>query len=225
MSLPRFRAVVFDLDGLVLDSEATYFAAWRQAAAMMGCHFDEAFCAGLSGLHDGAVSERLRAYCGADFDLGEFGHLSRDAWHRHVQQHGIAVKSGFSRLLAVIQQLALPFCLATNSRGSDAEFCLAAAGLSGIFSIMVSRDDVDVGKPAPDIFLKAASALGLAASECLVLEDSPVGVAAAYAAGSPCIYVPSIRPVDPAAVAKAHGLADDLGLIADLISAEFIHPL
>ena len=191
----------------------------------MGYHLDDAFCAGLSGLHGDAVTQRLRDYCGAGFDFGEFGRLSRDAWYAHVQQHGMAVKSGFFRLLAVIQQQGLPFCLATNSRRVDAEFCLAASELSDVFSIMVCRDDVAVGKPAPDIFEKAASAMSLAPAECLVLEDSPVGVAAAFAAGSPCVYVPSIRPADPRASATAFGVADDLGLIADLISAEFIHPL
>lgn len=225
MKLPRFSAVVFDLDGLVLDSESTYFAAWRQAADIMGYQLDEAFCAGLSGLHGSAVNERLRDYCGASFDFGEFWRLSRDVWYCYVQQHGIAVKSGFFRLLAVIEQQGLPFCLATNSRRADAEFCLAAAELGGVFSIAICRDDVAVGKPAPDIFVQAASAIGLTPAECLVLEDSPTGVAAAFAAGSPCIYVPSIRPADPGASATALGVVDDLGVIADLISAEFIHPL
>lgn len=220
-----FQAVIFDLDGLVLDSEAGYFLAWQQAGEALGQSLSGAFCAGLSGASGPAIREALLNQCGDDFDLERFAHLSNDYWRRHIQRYGIAVKPGFAGLLQVLESLDLPFCLATNSRRHNALECLAAAGLDKVFSTIISRDEVSQGKPAPDIFLKAAAGLQQDASACLVLEDSPIGIAAACAAGAPCIYVPSVLPAQQQAATQAHAVFADLQQVADFISACFQHPL
>lgn len=220
-----FAAVVFDLDGLVLDSESTYFAAWRLAAAEMGWPLDDAFCASLSGLQGGSVYQCLQQYCGPGFELERFAALSRQHWLAYLQRHAIPVKPGFFLLLEVIRQWALPFALATNSRRNDAEFCLGHAGLQDVFQMLISRDDVAVGKPAPDIFQAAAAALGVPAQQCLVLEDSPIGVAAAKASGATCIFVPSQLPADPDASRIADHVLADLGQVADFVSACKARPL
>jgi beta-phosphoglucomutase-like phosphatase (HAD superfamily) len=213
MGLP-IKAVIFDLDGLVLDSETTYISAWRQAAAAMGYTLSEAFCRSLSGLHGVSVERQLQQQCGGDFDVDRFKRLSGEYWSSQVRQHGIPVKKGFFALLNIIQQLNLPYCLGTNSRRREAMQCLELAGLPAVFSLIVARDDVPNGKPAPDIFIQAAEVLGMATGECLVLEDSPVGVAAAVAAGAPCIYVPSLYPLDDRAAADAVAVMDDLEQVA-----------
>lgn len=221
MSTLDFKAIIFDMDGLVLDSETGYFAAWQQAAAEMGYSLDEQFCTSLSGTHGPLISQRLIAHCGAAFDIQRFYALSSHYWLQQVQQQGIPVKRGFFLLLQRIRDLKLTFCLATNSRRQDAEICLNYAGLSEVFSCMITRDDVKTPKPAPDVFLKAADALGFASKDCLVLEDSPVGVAAAVAANCSCIYVPSYLPADEQAARLADRVLTDLIQVADFISAEF----
>lgn len=225
MSALSFKAVIFDMDGLVLDSETGYFAAWQQAAAEMGCSLDDQFCTSLSGAHGPVISQRLTAHFGDDFDIQRFYALSHQCWQHQVQQHGIPVKSGFFLLLQRICDLKLPFCLATNSRRQDAEQCLNYAGLRGVFSCIITRDDIKTPKPAPDVFLKAADELGFASKDCLVLEDSPVGVAAAIAANCGCIYVPSCLPADEHAVRQADRVLADLIQVADFISAEYQHSL
>ncbi len=225
MPTVEFAAVIFDLDGLVLDSESTYFVAWRLAAAEMGHRLEDSFCATLSGLPGASVHQRLQQYCGLDFDLDRFAALSRQHWLAHLQQQSIPIKPGFFSLLKEIEQRALPFALATNSRRKDAEFCLANAGLADTFRILISRDDVASGKPAPDIFHKAAELLGLPARHCLVLEDSPTGVAAAKAAGASCIFVPSQLPADQDASRAADKVFADLGQVADFVSACRARPL
>jgi len=225
--MPSFQAIVFDLDGLVLDSETTYFAAWRQAAERLGYTLDEAFCNSLSGLHGSAVYQRLRDQYGDDFDVTSFKSLSRQCWLSHLKTHGIPVKPGFFELLQVIEALKYPFCLATNSRRDDAEFCLQAAGLADVFDVIVTRDDVLRGKPSPAIVHTAAARLGLSSDACLVLEDSPVGVAAAVAAEAQCIFVPSQRPIDERASSQAYRVFDDLVQVADFVSGAasfFYHP-
>ena len=219
MSALDFKAVIFDMDGLVLDSETGYFTAWQQAACDMGCSLDDAFCTSLSGAHGPVISRRLTAHFGADFDIQRFYALSSQCWREQVQQQGIPVKAGFFELMQRIREMKLPFCLATNSRRQDAEQCLSYAGLAGVFSCMITRDDVKNPKPAPDVFLKAADALGFASNDCLVLEDSPVGVVAAIAAKCPCIFVPSCLPADKQAMRQAHRVLADLKQVADFISA------
>ncbi len=208
------KAIIFDMDGLVIDSEAGYVAAWRQTAIAMGYPIDDDFAQGLSGANAEQVKAYLLEKLGNNFDLARFRELSTDYWLAHVEQHGIAVKPGFFSLLELIQQRNLAFCLATNSRHLQALRCLKLAGLENVFSDVIARDDVVTGKPAPDLFLKAAEVLGQSVADCLVLEDSPIGIAAAVAAGTPCFYLPSQSPIDPWASQQAMGVFDDLEQVA-----------
>ena len=208
--LNDFSAVIFDMDGLVLDTETTYFVAWQQAAKAMGYEFSEAFCQSLSGLHYKDIEPRLMALFGADFNLHLFNHLCGIFWREHVNVNGINIKHGFSQLLEFIVQQQIPYCLATNSRAVNAYECLELAGIKDVFSIIISRDDVQQGKPAPDIFLKAAESLQVPISQCLVLEDSYAGIVAASRAGAFSVLVPSTDLVDPLAVELCDMVTIDL---------------
>lgn len=221
----RFQAVIFDMDGLVLDSESGYFAAWRLAAAEMGLQLSETFCSGLSGAHGAEIRQRLMAHFGLDFQLERFYQLSKEIWLQQVQQQGIPVKTGFHGLLQLIKELNLPYCLATNSRRGDVEQCLLWAGLEGVFDSIICREDVIRPKPAADIFIKATQMLNLSPQHCMVLEDSPIGVTAATAAGCYCVFVPSVLPADREACQQADGVFADLSTVADFISAALDHPL
>jgi len=223
MSPLNIRAVIFDMDGLVLDSEAGYFLAWRYAAKQMGYELDQSFCHSLSGTHGSVITLKLMEHFGEGFDIKLFYNLSGNYWREHAQHYGIPVKTGFFVLLQRILELNLPFCLATNSRLQDAIQSLNWAGLSNTFSMIISRDDVVNPKPAPDVFLKAADALNLPSRDCLVLEDSPVGIVAAVAAACPCVFVPSIHPIDESAKLQANLVLSDLGQVADFISVELVH--
>jgi HAD superfamily hydrolase (TIGR01509 family) len=191
-ALSEFAGIIFDLDGLVLDTEGSYFSAWKMAAEKMGYGLDDDFLASLSGLHYQAVEQALKDKCGQGFDIEAFSQLSGHCWDQLVTREGIAVKPGFQAFMALIQQNNLPFCLATNSHSDNAHQCLELAGLGGLFEIIVGREHVRSGKPAPDIVLHAARLMRLPADQCLVLEDSITGVAAAKQAGAYCVLIPSI---------------------------------
>lgn len=191
-ALTEFAAVIFDLDGLVLDTESSYFAAWKMAAEKMGYRLDDAFLASLSGLHYQAVEQAIKQCCGENFNTMVFLQLSGLCWRQLVKKHGIAIKPGFQTVLDLLRQHGLPFCLATNSHSDNARECLELAGIDDVFDIIVGREQVQNGKPAPDIVFHAARSMSVSAEDCLVLEDSPAGVMAAKQAGARCVMIPSM---------------------------------
>ena len=219
LKLADFAAVIFDMDGLVLDTESTYIVAWQQAASAMGYDFSRDFCLSLSGLHYQHIELKLLEYCGAEFSLQAFNRLCGDFWRGHVNAHGIKVKHGFTGLLELLVRQKVPYCLATNSRAVNAQECLELAGIDDVFSIVVSRDHVQHGKPEPDIFLKAADLLQVDINRCLVLEDSHAGIVAAFRAGAVSVFVPSIAQVDPLTVELCDLMVSDLAQLTNVICA------
>ena len=198
--LPPFQTVVFDMDGLVLDSEPTFQRAWQQAADELGFPLDDASCRSFSGRQYADIEAAIMQRFGAGFPLRAFRERSADCWRRHVEAFGIKTKPGFNRLVELLRRRRIPFCLATNSDRRNALECLRLAGVQGFFNEIVSRDQVLRGKPAPDLFLEAAKRLNAAPGECLVLEDSAIGIDAARRAGAiPLLVTEQPRVVEEAA--------------------------
>ncbi|MFZ2407600.1 MAG: HAD family phosphatase [Methylobacter sp.] len=219
LKLTDFSAVIFDMDGLVLDTESTYIIAWKQAAGAMGCDFSDDFCLSLSGLHYRDVELKLVEHCGAELDLETFNRLSGDFWREYVGVHGIKVKHGFTGLLELLIRKKMPYCLATNSLAVNALECLELAGIEEVFSIIVTRDHVQWGKPEPDVFLKAAELLQVDIGRCLVLEDSHAGIVAASRAGAVSVFIPSTARVDPQTVELCDLMVSDMAQLTDVIRA------
>jgi len=187
--LPPFEAILLDMDGLSLDTEGTYCLAWRQAAAEFGCRLEESICEDLFGRQAEDVERILGSLLGGVYDRQRFYRTAERHWRTHLQTHGVAPMPGLLSLLKRLQQGSVPHALATNSDRGHAEECLNHAGLSGVFEVMVTRDQVRQGKPAPDLFLEGARRLGVPITACLVLEDSATGIEAARAAGAIAVVV------------------------------------
>lgn len=188
-SLPAFSAVILDMDGLVLDSETTYCGAWRKAAADVGHTLDDGFLESLFGRHADDVVQALAAELGPRFDREGFFRAAERHWFEHIETHGIPRMPGVEALLARLREASIPFALATNSDGHYARLCLERGGLREAFPVMVTRDQVALGKPEPDVFLEAARRLDADPAACLVLEDSETGLMAARAAGTQPILI------------------------------------
>ena len=194
MRLPRRpQAVVFDLDGTLIDSEALVKEAHFAACALMGYTMSEAQFLALVGMHREANDLQLRSYYGDDFPLDDFIANTR----AHVGDRVAPLKPGAHELMDVLDELALPFALATSSRRPWVERHFAAHSLTKRFRAVVTRQDCIEGKPHPEPYMNASRLLGVEPGSVLALEDSYAGVASAHAAGCMTVMVPDLlAPTD-----------------------------
>jgi HAD superfamily hydrolase (TIGR01509 family) len=192
--LPRQpKAVVFDLDGTLIDSEALVLDAYMAAADRHGVPFTHAQFLSLVGRHRQHSEMKMREYFGASFPLEAFyatvGEFFGDK--------SAPLKPGVGALLDRLDELATPYALATSSGPGWVNKHFAAHRLGERFRGIVTRDDVTHGKPHPEPYLKASTMLGHHPGDILAVEDSPTGVASAHAAGLMTIMAPDlIQPDD-----------------------------
>jgi HAD superfamily hydrolase (TIGR01509 family) len=195
------RAVLFDMDGLMLDTETLAMRAWHETAAALGVEFDAGLCLCLIGHNFAACAQLIRTHYAngypVDALLGGW-HVAYDAI---VAREGVALKAGVHELLDWLDAERLPRAIATSTRRARAESKLVQAGLLARFDALVGGDEVAHGKPAPDIYLEAARRLAVEPAHCVVLEDSEPGVRAGLAAGMTVIMVPDL--VEPSAALAA----------------------
>ena len=218
--LPDFNALILDMDGLILDTEITYFSAWQQAAEVLGYQISDSFCARLSGRPFLVIEKELSLYLGETFPFAEFYSLSAELWRTAVERDGIAVKEGVHDLLQVLQAGQIPYCLATNSPEINARECLHYAGINDLFSTIVCGDHVQEPKPAADIFLRAASILQQPIQSCVVVEDSLTGLLAAKNAHAFSVLVPSMPDTDKQMQALAGIVLNDLSELSTLVQGK-----
>lgn len=190
MTLPRpVAAVVFDMDGLLVDSERVYRDAMGEALETLGWSMSEALFRSMIGLSDHRAL--LFEHYGEDFPVVDFYGRVHDLAVARLAG-GAPLKSGALELLDRIEALELPRAIATSSSHDTVRLHLGSSGLIERFHTVVARGDYARGKPAPDPYLSAAGRLGVDPARCLALEDSHNGVRAAAAAGMMTVMVPDL---------------------------------
>ena len=182
--------MVFDMDGLMLDTEAMIKPCFQQAAADLHCDLDDEFYATLIGKGTVDCDAALVARFGPAMQLDTLKARVRMMLRACMTATGIPMKPGLTELLALLERHRIPKAVATSTDAEDAEFTLRTAGLWDHFPVIVTGDQVERGKPQPDIYLEAAARLGVAPEHCVALEDSSTGVLAASGAGMKTCMVP-----------------------------------
>ncbi len=171
--LPRnVRAVVFDMDGLLFDTEVLYRDAVLATATDGGHDVPLAFYLSTIGLTADATRVAFNAQCGETFDFDRFWAIASTRF-RELTRAQLRLKAGVTELLDLLDELRLPRAIATSSESEDVGHHLGFHGLLGRFDAIVARGDYSRGKPDPEPFLKAAERLGVESRSCLALEDSP----------------------------------------------------
>lgn len=214
-------AVIFDMDGVLADSEPVHLAAERAMLAEYGHHLTLAEKQPFVGLANDEIMQGLIDRFGIDATVEELA-AAKAGYQRAL----IPAMGGFPVTTELVRRLAaasIPIAVASGSAPWNIDASLASVGLAGFFEVRVSAAEVPLGKPAPDVFLEAARRLGVAPESCVVIEDAVPGLAAALAAGMRCVAIPTItEPLDPS-FTQAHllfpaGMASaDVDAIFDFI--------
>jgi len=193
----RPRAVIFDMDGLLLDTEPIAARAWSESAAQAGVTFDPALALRMVGSNFTDCGALLRAHAPASYPVDAVLGGWHAAYDALCARDGVPVKRGVAVLLDWLEAVRVKRAVATSTRRARAAAKLADARLLHRFDVLVGGDEVARGKPAPDIYLEAAQRIDVPAADCVALEDSEPGVRAALAAGMTVFMVPDlVRPSD-----------------------------
>ena len=190
----KYKAVLFDMDGVIFDTERLYLECCGPAAEKFGFDGIEDACLQCVGLTDEATHQMLYEIYGQDAPLEDFFEEAVRVFMARYEAEGLRVKTGVREILTWLHENKIPTALASSTEIDIVKEELAGAGLDTFFDVIVGGDMAERSKPAPDIFLKAAELLGCDPSDCIVIEDSYNGIRAAAAAGTKPIMVPDLLP-------------------------------
>lgn len=186
------KGVLFDMDGVVLDTEKLYARFWAEAAHALGYPMTYEQALGMRSLNNEAGQAKLESYFGPGVSRSVMRDKRVELMDAFVAEHGVEAKPGIHELLDALRGQGIRCAIATSSPKQRAKQYLDSLGLTEKFDMICSGYDVAHGKPAPDIYLHAAACLGLAPENCLAIEDSPAGIESAHRAGCHPVLVPDL---------------------------------
>ncbi len=190
------KAVIFDMDGVLFDTERVAVQSWEKSGNELGYPNMGRIvqhCLGLSKERSKKVFERM---IGADFPYEEFSRRASELSHEYFRCCGVPVKDGVLIALSYLRENGYLIAVATSTSRESAMRNFDSTGLTGYFDAIICGDEIENGKPAPDIYLAAAKKLNVAPELCLAVEDSPNGIRSASAAGMRPVMVPDLVQPD-----------------------------
>jgi len=205
------------MDGLMLDTESVSKKCWTKALKDYGFELpDELFCQ-VVGRDANADRYYFTQHYGDSLNYDMAQEKMQVYKKNHFKENGLQMKKGLLHLLDILDEMEIKKCVATSSEWSSMEEKLNGLNLFNRFDGFVTGDQVENGKPNPEIFLKAAKIMETDPADCIVLEDSRAGVAAAHSAGMRVILIPDLVQPDSEALSRIHAKCNDLEEAAALI--------
>ena len=211
------KGVLFDMDGVVLDTEKLYTRFWQEAAQYYGYPMTKEQALGMRSLNRGVGEAKLKSYFGESVDYEQVRNKRMELMDAFIKREGVERKPGIVELLDYLDEKGIKRAIATSSPLERTQLYLMQVGLIDRFDALISGYMVEKGKPEPDIYLYAASQLGLKPNECMVLEDSPTGILAAHRAGCIPVMVPDQDEPDEETKKLLYGVADSLFFVKELL--------
>ncbi len=216
--MKNFEAIIFDMDGLLLDSEIMGFNAFKKTCKQFELGNRDDLYFQCIGANSEATKRILSTGLAGAVEFDIFWKICRDSYHQDIATNGTPLKKGAQELLSHIQSLQIPLAVATSTTTDIAKTKLDNAGIINFFTKIIGGDQVSNSKPLPDIYLKAVSELGVNASHCIALEDSENGVISATAAGLSVIQIPDLIAPSETLRKNGHIILDSLN---DVINFNF----
>ena len=211
------KAILFDMDGTVLDTEPMYKRAWKSAFEKTGHEFFEDLFDKCVGLSVPRIKKLINETYGED-DLFDRAFPLAAAWaHNYKKLNGVPVKEGFFKLDAFLKEKGIVSVIATSTSHDAAVEDLTHSKILDRFIGIIGGDDVENSKPAPDPYIKAAALAGFPPEECLAVEDSSNGIRSAVAAGVRCIYIKDFVDVLPEIEQIVYRKVGNLSAIIDIL--------
>lgn len=192
MEKKNIKAVVFDMDGLMFDSERIVQRSWDIAGEQMGYGKLGGHIVNTLGFNRERREQYFKEACGADFPFERFQELYRKAFYEYVEHYGLPAKKGLHQLLQLLRRMQIPMAVATSSSREHAVGNLKKEGIEDYFAAVITGNMVSEAKPSPEIYEKACRALGVDPGEALALEDSYNGIRSAHGAGMITIMIPDL---------------------------------
>ena len=212
------RGVLFDMDGVVIDTEKLYTRFWMEAARDLGHPMTREQALQMRSLGRDPSQAKLDSFFGPGVLPYEVLRARRiELMDAFVAEHGVEEKPGIRALLALLREKNIPCAITSSSSIPVIRRHLGSLGLLDGFTALCSGKDVPMGKPAPDIYLHGAATLGVAPEHCLAIEDSPAGIESAWRAGCMAIIVPDQDQPGGEVLSRAFAKADSLIDVMELI--------
>jgi len=216
--MTMISGVVFDMDGVMFDTESLAMDAWEAAGEACGFPLTRSLMVPTVGLNENDTAHYLTMSLGTDFDYGAARSIAMDSITSSIREYGVPIKPGLLPLLDHLHDLGLRLAVASSSPQDHVRFLLDCAHVAPYFHAIISADLVERGKPAPDIYRAAVGALDLAPEQCVALEDSPQGIRSAYDAGLLPVMIPDLVPVDPAVAPLLYAQCTTLSDVITLVN-------
>jgi len=190
------KGIVFDMDGLMFDTERVAMDGWDYAARELGIEIPREIQVKTLGLIEENTKQIFEDYMGENFDFYKAKELRISYVYSYIEKNGVPLKKGLIELLDYLKANKYAIAVATSTEEEKATYLLKKAGVYGYFNTVICGNMIEKGKPEPDIYLKASELLGVNPSECLALEDSINGILSADRAGMKPVMIPDIIQPD-----------------------------
>ena len=211
------RGVLFDVDGVILDTECLYSRFWMEACHFYGFPMTKEQSLQMRSLNKTAGQEKIHALFGPSADYATIRKKRIELMDAFVEKEGVAAKPGIYTLLDALEARGIPCAITSSSPQQRLENYLTPLNLYHRFAKVISGYDVPRGKPEPDIYLQGAAELGLSPKACLALEDSPAGILSAYRAGCLPVLIPDQDTPGQDTLSLLYAKADTLADVITLL--------
>ena len=207
------KGVIFDMDGLMIDTEKLLTRFWCEAAQFYGWNMTKEHVLGIRSLAAKYAEPHLKGIFGDDFNYFDVRTKRIELMNAYIAENGIEKKKGLDELLDYLDEVGLKKAVATATDRKRTKMYLTSIGVYDRFDKIVCGDMIKNGKPAPDIYITAAGELELPCGECMALEDSPNGIRSAFTAGCVPVMIPDLSQPDDETAKIMYEKCDDLSQV------------